>query len=416
VKSKKTILKRYLETECIIIDEISMVSSDFFDAFNDACKKLRANQAPFGGIQIVMTGDFFQLPPVPNSSMQQTCVTSSSQNCEEKQKIIEYPHYSAFLNHIYKETYDEIKHRGVTGKIKEDVKTKYLFHSKSWLDLFMNQMKIRELTETFRQIDPLFVSLLDDLRFGVHSKEMWSFLNQYKKKHHQWDNSVFEPTYLSPYRLATARYNTKKLIEIPGNVYSYESIDSVKLNEPVNSWVDVSSPFYLQHIFSSFSAHEYLNLKVGAQVILVRNLDVKNNLANGSRGVVIAFENLYDNLTNRTQMLPVVQFSSGNSYIVGYHDFQTRLDVDGITVQRKQIPLQLGWGMTIHRAQGVTLDKVIIDLPVSFAPGHAYVAFSRVKTLQGLSIERFGPKSLCASEKVKQFYTFFLTGRHQGNP
>ena len=422
VRSKKTILKRYTETSCIIIDEVSMVSADFFDAFNLVCKKLRNNEEmPFGGIQIVMTGDFFQLPPVLKQSIQTESFSSIHQNSLVKTKrnsppILSRRHYSAFLQQMHGSKYNKELHFGTAGQVKEDCQIKYLFHSKSWLDLILSNLKIRELSQSFRQKDPLFVSVLDDLRFGVHSPEMWDFLEGFRKRHHHWAPSTVEPTFLSPYRLATARYNSKKLLDLPSKVFSYESIDSVKLNEPVCSWKETPSPFSLQPIFTSFSAQNVLNLKVGAQVILVRNIDVKNNLANGSRGVIIAFENQYDNLTDRIQMLPVVHFSTGETYVVGYHDFQTRLDVDGITVQRRQIPLQLGWGMTIHRAQGMTLDKIIIDLPVSFAPGHAYVAFSRVKTLDGLSLERFKKESLCASEKVEQFYTFFMTGRHQAKP
>jgi ATP-dependent DNA helicase PIF1 len=398
-----------------------MVSADFFDAFNQVCKKLRKNQMPFGGIQIVMTGDFFQLPPVLKPSIQTESFSSFHQNLSLKtiknsSPITYHPRYSAYLQHKHGSSYKKEVHFGTACRMEEDSHAKYLFHSKSWLDLILNQLKIRELTHSFRQMDPLFVSVLDDLRFGVHSPELWDFLDGFRQRHLQWTPSNIEPTFLSPYRLATARYNNKKLLQIPKKVFSYESIDSVKLNEPVCSWKDTPSPFFLHPIFSSFSAQSLINLKVGAQVILLRNIDVKNNLANGSRGVVVAFENQYDNLTDRIQMLPVVLFSTGETYIVGYHDFQTRLDVDGITVQRRQIPLQLGWGMTIHRAQGMTLDKIIIDLPASFAPGHAYVAFSRVKTLQGLSLERFKKESLCASEKVEQFYTFFMTGRHQAKP
>jgi ATP-dependent DNA helicase PIF1 len=199
----------------------------------------------------------------------------------------------------------------------------------------------------------------------------------------------------------------KKLRELVGTEYVYEAIDSVRLNEDL-SWKDTDSPVLVDPIFHMFSGQNVLNLKVGAQVILLRNLDVKNMLANGSRGVVEGFVNRYDQLTERHTILPVVRFLSGKEYVVGYHDFETCLDTEGVTVHRRQLPLKLGWGMTIHRAQGMTLDRAIIDLPEAFVPGHAYVALSRLKSLDGLSLSRFSEKSLYVSSKVQEFHSRFL--------
>jgi ATP-dependent DNA helicase PIF1 len=347
-----------------------------------------------------MTGDFFQLPPIDKINTQ----SSKRSPIENTLEINSIPLYSSFLTR-QTGSYS----LGISGQVQD--KTKYLFQSRSWLDLALNRMEIRELTAGFRQHDPLLTSILDDARFGVHSPELWKFLKSFHRVHHGWKGQAVEPTYLSGYRTSTDRYNNKKLLDLPGQVYSYASMDSVKLNEK-SKWHTVPSPFELDHIFDCLSGAKVLNLKVGAQVILVRNIDVKNHLANGSRGVIVSFNATYDNLTERIQMLPVVQFGTGETYAVGYHDFETRLEIDGITIQRKQIPLMLGWALTVHRAQGMTLDRVIIDLPTAFAPGHAYVALSRVKSLQGLSIERFTEKSLLVSVKVQEFYKLFLSGIH----
>ena len=389
-----------------------MVSPQFFDVFNAVCKHLRGSEAPFGGIQLVLTGDFFQLPPIMKSRHKSYSVGIDSHNEESFPKNLgttSVPQHSSFLEYTKGPQVDLQQNFGMS--VQANYPVNYLFHSKSWLDLVMNNLQIRELTRNFRQNDQLLVSLLDDLRFGIHSKEMWDFLELFRKKHLEWTSSSIQPTFLTPYRSAADKYNSQKLLELKGNPTRYDSIDSVKLNEGCTSWKETPSPFALEPIFTSLSANQSVNLKIGAQVILVRNVDVKNHLANGSRGVVVDFTQEYDALTGKFEKLPIVEFLNGEKYLIGYHDFQTRLDIDGITVQRRQIPLKLGWGLTIHRAQGMTIDRVIVDLPKAFAPGHAYVAFSRVRSLDGLSLERFSEASLCASIKVKKFYTLFLSSK-----
>lgn len=289
-------------------------------------------------------------------------------------------------------------------------KTRYLFHSRGWLDLIRNNLQFRELTKGYRQSDSQFISLLDDLRFGVHSEEMWQFLDTLRNRHKTWDQSSnsIKPTLLSGYRNSADRYNAAKLFELPGRSFKYDSIDLVKLDEKCSSWSDTTSPLVVNPIFKSFSSSAEVNFKVGAQVVLLRNIDVKNALANGSRGVIIGFERQYDNLLEKNVVLPVVRFLNGQSFAIGYHDFETKLDIDRVTIVRKQIPLRLGWGMTIHRAQGMTLDRVIIDLETAFAPGHAYVAMSRVKSVDGLSLKKFSKNSLVVSSRVQEFYNVFM--------
>ncbi|KAI8618727.1 P-loop containing nucleoside triphosphate hydrolase protein, partial [Chytriomyces sp. MP71] len=125
-----------------------------------------------------------------------------------------------------------------------------------------------------------------------------------------------------------------------------------------------------------------LTLRVGAQVVLTKNHNISQGLVNGTRGKVVGFEDTLDNMTGRVLPLPRVEFklSSGcrAEFVVGYEIFSSQVSLTRRVV-RRQVPLRLGWGITIHRSQGMTLDSVLVDIPGRcFAAGQAYVALSRV--------------------------------------
>jgi ATP-dependent DNA helicase PIF1 len=382
IKSQKSILKRYTETKVLIIDEISMLNSDFFDSLNEVFKILRDNTKPFGGVQLILTGDFFQLPPIQKTNLK----TSKREEIKVQSNFLKLHH----------ENYDPEIHQGYSDKIIDD--GRFLFDSKSWYELIMCGMQIRQLTQGFRQKDLIFTSILDDIRLGVHSPEMFKFLvPNYRKK---FNDSEIKPTYLSAYRRRADMYNAIELKKLPGYGHTYDSIEYVT-NEELY-WPDVD-PIHLKKVFYNIQSHPHLQLKVGAQVILLRNINPKDGLANGSRGVITGFTKTKDEITKMELYLPLVRFLNGKTFVIGYHEFKSELD-EQLTVVRYQIPLKLGWGITIHKSQGMTLDRAVIQIERSFAPGHAYVALSRVKDLEGLSLKQFSKKSIWVSERVKTFY------------
>jgi ATP-dependent DNA helicase PIF1 len=387
LKKKTSVFNRYRNTQVLILDEASMLCPNFFDLFNIACKELRQNQKPFGGMQIVLVGDFFQLPPV------------RLQKWNEKKPIrIPVLETSQFLHQLHQQNYNPLIHVGTSDVIEDD--QDYLFDSQGWYELIMDGMQIRQLTSVFRQDDPLFLSLLNDVRLGIHSRDMWEFSKLHSGK--KWDDEI-KPTHLSVYRRVVDGHNSKELSKLDGEMMSYPAQELIQLNEATKSWNDVCAD-HIDSTFYSFQGQHVLHLKKGAQVILVRNINIKNGLANGSRGIVVGFRHQEDQLTKQVMALPIVRFLNGKSFVIGYHDFNTELEVDGITVVRRQIPLKLGWGVTIHKSQGMTLDRAVVHLNSCFAPGHAYVALSRVKSLDGLSLQNFNPSSLWVSKKVKSFY------------
>ena len=193
-----------------------------------------------------------------------------------------------------------------------------------------------------------------------------------------------------------------------GSTISYEAVDFIQSDGHVfNSDIlcNPPTPYITDYEFNSFQADRLLHLKRDAQVILLRNLSVSQNLVNGTKGIVVGFaDNVYDACLGRYATLPIIKFLNGSTHIIGFADFTSPFKSDEVSLVRKQIPLKLGWAMTVHRSQGMTLERVDIDLERAFAPGHAYVAFSRVKSLNGLNLKSFGRESVIRNQKVSLFY------------
>jgi ATP-dependent DNA helicase PIF1 len=188
---------------------------------------------------------------------------------------------------------------------------------------------------------------------------------------------------------------------------TYEAIDYVSTEQGLSQTelsVVPPSPEYTDLEFNAFQPDRILQLKPFAQVILIRNLSIQHGLVNGSKGVVVDFADVYDPCLGKSHRLPVVQFSDGSKHIIGYTQFITPFKCEDVMLVRRQIPLKLGWALTVHRSQGMSLDRVDIDLGRAFAPGHAYVALSRVRSLAGLNLKKFGLQSLIPNGKVDRFY------------
>lgn len=285
-----------------------MVSAPFFDQFDKICQAIRKCREPFGGIQVIISGDFFQLPPILRDL--------PSDN--SKVLPIEYNLTSSFLRTTIGKEYDANIHSAYSGRI--DGETHYLFNSNAWLNLKKSGMKSFILNEAFRQVDEKFVALLDDLRYGICSDEMWHYLEEARFRHHDWTGKI-RPTLLSAYRITADVCNQMELRKLTTKLHRSLAIDSVSLpeNSRWTNFVDVCED--VDRDFDNLQSDLALNLKVGAQVILIRNLDVKKKLVNGARGVVVDFTNHFDALLERYVLLPVVLFESGSTYIIGYHEF-----------------------------------------------------------------------------------------------
>ncbi len=324
--------KRWILTKVLIIDEISMLEPDLFDKLECIARKVRKTEKKFGGIQLILSGDFLQLPPV-------TC-------------------------------------------------TNFCFESKTWSNIID---KTFYFTEIIRQSNTLFQNVLNKIRLGIVDNEVKSTLNLCVNKDTQ--TLLIEPTHLYSKRNMVQNYNNTKLnllkekhkTYIFKSTFEYQNIkDEYKeqYKDMINKVVDIN---------------DTIELTIDTQVMLTVN-NIDDNLANGSVGKIIKFEDGF----------PVIQFSNGIiKKIIPYKwslndEIKNKKDPN---IHKLQLPLILAWSITIHRAQGATLDYVYTDIGNSiFEFGQVYVTLSRVKSLDGLFIENIKFNRIQANPKVIEFY------------
>ncbi|MFT6107055.1 MAG: ATP-dependent exoDNAse (exonuclease V) alpha subunit [Rickettsiales bacterium] len=318
----------------LAIDEISMISAPVFDLINELLKAIRQNEEPFGGLQLILFGDFLQLPPI---------------------------------------------NRG--GQMANDYQ--FCFQSKAWKDLKPKSIMLKTV---FRQADQKFVSLLNNIRFGKLSDEDLEVLQSRINLPEQ--NTAIKPTIL-------ASHNAQ-----------VDVINQVELKKIVNSSQIFTAKFSGDSAKKDFLrknclATESMELKVGAQVMMLKNTYQKEGVINGSLGIIKEFSKK----TNH----PIVRFNNGALLTIAPEIWALeKFDVEKREIvteaEMLQIPLLLAWAMTIHKSQGMTLDKVKCDLSKVFADGQIYVALSRVKTLEGLYIDGIDFNRIRANSDIVEFY------------
>ncbi|XP_041133433.1 ATP-dependent DNA helicase PIF1-like [Polyodon spathula] len=320
------VLQHWTSCRHLIIDEVSMVEGEFFDKLEAIARSIRRSSEPFGGIQLIVCGDFLQLPPVTKG----------------KEKI------------------------------------KFCFQSRSWRKCIHVNM---ELTEVRRQTDKTFISLLQAVRLGRVTEEDTAQLM--RTTYHKIEKDGILATRLCTHKDDVELTNEKKLQQLPGESRIFEALDS---DPQLVKMIDAQSP-----------VGRVLQLKVGAQVMLTKNLEVQKGLVNGARGVVVGFE-------TGNKGFPLVRFLCGVTEVMKMQRWMFKAG-NGIYLSRQQLPLKLAWAISIHKSQGMSLDCVEISLSRVFESGQAYVALSRARSLQGLRVMDFDPKVVRANPEVLQFYS-----------
>ncbi|XP_035114742.1 ATP-dependent DNA helicase PIF1 isoform X1 [Callithrix jacchus] len=322
----------WLNCQRLVIDEISMVEADLFDKLEAVARAVRQQNKPFGGIQLIICGDFLQLPPVTKGSQP----------------------------------------------------PRFCFQAKSWKRCVPVTL---ELTKVWRQADQTFISLLQAVRLGRCSDEVTRQLQATAA--HKVGRDGIVATRLCTHQDDVALTNQRRLQELPGKVHRFEATDS---NPELASTLDAQCP-----------VNQLLQLKLGAQVMLVKNLSVSRGLVNGARGVVVGFE-------AEGRGLPQVRFLCGVTEVIRTDRWTVQVTGSQL-LSRQQLPLQLAWAMSIHKSQGMTLDCVEISLGRVFASGQAYVALSRARSLQGLRVLDFDPMAVRCDPRVLHFYATLRRGR-----
>ena len=314
---------RWTAAKALIIDEISMLRPDTFDRFEEIARLTRRSQQPFGGIQLIISGDFYQLPPV----------------------------YRRETVH-------------------------YCFEAVGW-----RVPRIINLRTVFRQRDTAFIHLLDEVRRGKLSEETLATLATRINVPIVTDTKI-KPTILRSTRQAAEEENMRELNKLPGEGWMSTAVD----------WAADSR--YLKQLDDNCQAPQVLLMRVGAQVLLLKNIDVSKGLCNGSVGRIVEFRN----------NLPVVEFKN-IVRVVPKMKWCIRSGKTALAT-RTQFPLLLGWALTIHKSQGMSLDYADVELSRLFASGQGYTALSRLRSLEGLRIDVLpDPSSFTVDERVLAFHS-----------
>jgi len=333
MKTKRDKKKNWRKCAVLVVDEISMISGDIFSLVDYVGRQVRGNERPFGGIQLVLCGDFLQLPPV-------------------------------------------------------QAKEGFAFESPAWKKAI--KMNI-ELKEVIRQKNQKFVAILNEIRLGRLSPHHRAILAQRAGVDLDIGDGI-EPTRLYPHRKDVRKENMLRLAEIEGETHTYRA-------------VDVGDKYSLASLQNSCQAPEQLQLKVGAQVMLLKNQNFNLGLVNGSRGIVVGFTedpSLPNPHHDPAFLFPVVRFASGET-VVSTHNWDLTMG-EKVLARRTQIPLCLAWAISIHKSQGMSIERVVLSLARVFAYGQAYVALSRVTSLEGLSLTGLSDTTIKAHPKVLDFY------------
>ena len=307
--------------DLLIIDEISMVRADTLDYIDSLLRQVKGSARPFGGVQLLMIGDLFQLPPV-----------------YEK----DWP--------VLRNFYDG----------------PYFFNSLAFKKI---PLLTFELTKVYRQSDPVFIEILNGIRNGIADPEMLKKLNaQYDPGlNDQWRKDYVT---LSTHNQLVNEINQVRLKELDGEAYTFKA--GVKGDFPKEG----------------YPAEEELVLKPGAQVMFIKNdSSGKKQYYNGRTASITSLSStsiMLSFLDDGSEFEVLQETWQNVKYTLAEGDQKINESNNG---SFSQYPLRLAWAITIHKSQGLTFDKAIIDVAAAFAFGQTYVALSRCRTLEGMVLK-----------------------------
>ncbi|GJE87831.1 ATP-dependent DNA helicase PIF1 [Phanerochaete sordida] len=394
--SKRRVVQRWRHVSTLIIDEISMIDGKLFDKLEFIARVLRKNNQPFGGIQLIVSGDFCQLPPVPDHE------------------------------------------NGAP------VPSTFAFDARTWNLCLGNIMCLKKV---FRQKEQEFVDMLNAMRFGKLLPETIEAFKKLSRRVTYTDN--IEPTDLFSTREEVDNANQWRLHRLKTDVHVYAARDTPGYDRNYNE----VKPDVMEKLLDRLVAQKSITLKEGAQVMLIKNL-VQGSLVNGTIGKVVKFlttseaqqlgikigvpdnesssnkpaihswkigrhfgmHQPQDETTRRERELlskpglyPVVWFNQGSIHggpievLCVPNDFEVNTADGRVEARREQVPLILAWALSIHKSQGQTLERVRVDLGSIFEKGQAYVALSRATSMDTLEVRNFDPAKVIAHQRVLEW-------------
>jgi len=337
LSSRSEVVKRIKKTSLLAIDEISMLKKDTLEYVDKVLKAIKDSDKPFGGIQVVFIGDFFQLPPVEDE---------------------------------YKN--DEL----------------YCFESELWEKFnFKNVV----LTENYRQHEEDFITALANMRKNCLTTQDVELL----KSRIIFDADSYKNVlHIFSTNKETDLYNEINFNSLQTPIYEFAARDGVMKGEKFEYETLTEKDVKILDILDkNCKVNKHIKLRQGCRVMLVMNLSFNEGLINGSCGTV---DKINDNSI-------IVRFDNGSIKKINRESFEYYYN-NKLMAKRLQFPLRLAYAITIHKSQGMTLDKLFVDCKRIFENGQAYVALSRVKELSGLYLCNFSEELVYTDPKVASFY------------
>lgn len=335
IRQRPSQLRQIVGCKMLAIDEISMLNVETFQYVNEVLKQVRENNAPFGGIQVIFIGDFFQLPPVEQG---------------------------------------------------ENFERRYCFETTLWDDLNLKNVVLKK---NFRQNEADFIKALSDMRINRLTEDDIDLLST-----RCVEDDEDDVLHIFSTNDEANRYNAVKFNAIDEPVVHLMAKDGVYRGKTLAYSEFSPREIAILEIFNkNCRADREILLKKGCRVMLLVNMDFERGLINGSCGIIQEFNEDTINIT----------FDNGVNTNIPLHLFEYYYN-DKVVATREQYPLKLAYGITIHKSQGMTLDKLVVDCKRIFECGQVYVAMSRVKTLGGLYLRYFDASQVLADNKVARFY------------
>lgn len=356
IRRNPQLFGQIITCEMLAIDEISMLDNFTLDYINEVLKEVRESPLPFGGIQVILLGDFFQLPPV-----------SLDQPLRD-----------------------------------------FCFLSRSWQELNLQTLL---LTKVRRQKDLAFAQTLNNIRIGktgIDDLRLFYKLNNKKTPDCKVLRIFGTNREADEHNALCFAAIDKEVMTFSAvdKLYKYDTVGNKKTSEisPALKMSKTDKADYMQ-FDEDCKAPAVLKLKKSCRVMLLKNLDFKLGLVNGSTGEVIG----------ETENHILIKFDNGIKKAIGREIFEFIKDGQ-VKISREQFPLRLAYGITIHKSQGMTFDTLAVHFNKIFAPGQAYVALSRTRTADGLYLSGFDHNLIITSPKVVDFYHYLESGDTKWKP